>query len=95
MELVQTRLADGVRAAQADGLVATAVKLIVADGAGQELSPLGRLHRHPGASEGSCPAQGERIPSATHPESSQAAGREIVKIKIGLFVSWFLYISLP
>lgn len=34
-------------AAQTDGLVAAAVKLIVADGTGQELCPLGRLHWHP------------------------------------------------
>lgn len=52
MQLVQARLAHGVRAAQADGLVAAGVKLIVADGTGQELGPLGRLHRHPAAGGG-------------------------------------------
>lgn len=49
VQLVQAGLTHCVRAAQTDGLVAAAVKLIVADGAGQELSPLGRLHRHPAA----------------------------------------------
>lgn len=34
VQFVQAGLADGVRAAQADGLVLAAVKLIVADGAG-------------------------------------------------------------
>lgn len=52
VQLVQARLAHGVRAAQADGLVAAGVKLIVADGTGQELGPLGRLHRHPAAGGG-------------------------------------------
>ena len=47
MQLVQAGLAHGVGAAQADGLVAAAVELIVADGTGQELCPLGCLHRHP------------------------------------------------
>lgn len=47
VQLVEARLTNRVGAAQADGLVATAVELIVADGAGQELRPLGRLHRHP------------------------------------------------
>lgn len=49
VQLVEAGLAHGVRAAQADGLVAAAVKLIVADGARQELRPLSRLHRHPAA----------------------------------------------
>ena len=52
VQLVQAGLAHGVGAAQADGLVAAAVKLIVADGAGQELGPLGGLHRHPGGRAG-------------------------------------------
>lgn len=47
VQLVEASLTNRVGAAQADGLVATAVELIVADGAGQELRPLGRLHRHP------------------------------------------------
>lgn len=34
VQFVQAGLADGVRAAQADGLVAAGVKLIIADGAG-------------------------------------------------------------
>lgn len=49
VEFVQAGLAHGVGAAQADGLVAAAVELIVADGTGQELRPLGRLHWHPAA----------------------------------------------
>lgn len=47
VQLVQAGLTHRVGAAQADGLVAAAVELIVADGAGQELCPLGRLHWHP------------------------------------------------
>lgn len=47
MQLVEAGLTHRVGAAQADGLVATAVELIVADGTGQELRPLGRLHWHP------------------------------------------------
>lgn len=83
MQLVQACLADGVRAAQADGLVAAAVKLIVADRTGQELRPLGRLHRHPGASGGSCAAQGQRMPSAVHTgSSSPAAAGENKKLKL-------------
>lgn len=46
VQLVKAGLTHCVGAAQADGLVAAAVKLIVADGAGQELCPLGRLHWH-------------------------------------------------
>lgn len=44
---MEAGLAHRVGASQADGLVAAAVELIVADGAGQELCPLGRLHWHP------------------------------------------------
>lgn len=47
MQFVQAGLTHRVGAAQADRLVAAAVELIVADGTGQELRPLGRLHRHP------------------------------------------------
>lgn len=50
VQLVQAGLTHCVGAAQTDGLVAAAVKLVVADGTGQELCPLGRLHRHPAAS---------------------------------------------
>lgn len=47
VQFVEAGLAHRVGAAQADGLVAAAVKLIVADGTGQEFCPLGRLHWHP------------------------------------------------
>lgn len=47
MQFVEAGLTHRVGAAQADGLVAAAVELIVADGTGQKLSPLGRLHWHP------------------------------------------------
>lgn len=47
VQFVEAGLTHRVGAAQADGLVAAAVKLIVADGTGQELRPLGRLHWHP------------------------------------------------
>lgn len=47
VQFVKAGLTHRVGAAQADGLVAAAVKLIVADGTGQELRPLGRLHWHP------------------------------------------------
>lgn len=47
VQFVKASLAHRVGAAQADGLVAAAVKFIVADGTGQELCPLGRLHWHP------------------------------------------------
>lgn len=47
VQFVQAGLTHRVGAAQADGLVAAAVKLIVADGTGQKLGPLGRLHWHP------------------------------------------------
>lgn len=47
VQFVQAGLTHCVGAAQADGLVAAAVKLIVADRTGQELCPLGRLHWHP------------------------------------------------
>lgn len=47
VQLVQAGLTHRVGASQTDGLVATAVKLIVTDGTGQKLCPLGRLHWHP------------------------------------------------
>lgn len=46
VQFVKAGLTHRVGAAQADGLVTAAVKLIVADGTGQELCPLGRLHWH-------------------------------------------------
>lgn len=52
VQFVETRLTHGVRAAQADGFVSTSVELVQADGAGQELCPLRRLHGHPGSSGG-------------------------------------------
>lgn len=47
MQFEEAGVTHRVGAAQTDGLVAAAVKLIVADGTGQELCPLGGLHWHP------------------------------------------------
>lgn len=46
VKFVKAGLTHRVGAPQTDGLMAAAVKLIVADGTGQELGPLGRLHWH-------------------------------------------------
>ena len=72
VQLVQAGVAHGVGAAQADGLVTAVVKLMVADGAGQELGPLGRLHRHPLSTGGRCGAHGDRM--SPQPDSSLTAG---------------------
>lgn len=46
MQLVEAHLADGVTAAQTDGPADALFKRLRADGAQQELGPLGRLHWH-------------------------------------------------
>lgn len=76
MQFVETRLTHGVRAAQADGFVSAAVELVQADGAGQELRPLRRLHGHPDTSGGRSRAYRDHMTPGTDrshtPEEKQA-----------------------